>query len=59
VSFQKEITLQPSEQRQIDIPYPDATGTIRIRLTSRSGFRPSDTPPAMDARYLGAFVEVR
>jgi len=59
VSFQKEITLQPSEQRQIDIPYPDATGTIRVSLTSRSGFRPSDTPPAMDARYLGAFVEVR
>lgn len=59
LGFQKEVALQPSEQRQIDIPYPDSTATIRISLSSRSGFRPSDTPPALDARFLGAVVEVR
>lgn len=49
--------LASFEGRDLRLPAPD-DGRIRLRVTSSSGFRPSDVGPGADARYLGARIIV-
>jgi hypothetical protein len=51
------ISLAPGEMRSTALA-ADATGVVRLRLTSASGFRPSDRGEP-DGRYLGVRVEIK
>lgn len=56
---QFEIALGPGEEREIALRAPPGSGAD-IRITSRSGFRPSEQEPGnRDLRYLGCWVEIR
>jgi hypothetical protein len=51
------LPLAPSESRAIAVPL-SADGAVEVRLTSPSGFRPSEVGPSRDTRYLGVRVEI-
>jgi hypothetical protein len=56
-SRQEKLTLAPAESRTVNV---DMTrdGSALVRLTSPSGFRPSDDGASQDRRYLGVRVKV-
>jgi hypothetical protein len=51
-------SLRPSEERVVDLPVGDQTGTVRLRVISPAGFRPSDSPTG-DRRLLGVWIQPR
>jgi hypothetical protein len=54
------VTLAPGEERDVRVPIDSPRNAALIRLTSSSGFRPSETEPGnRDARFLGVYVRVR
>jgi len=50
--------LGPFETRSLPVS-ADADGHLRVRVSSSSGFRPSDTGAGEDTRYLGVWVMLR
>jgi hypothetical protein len=56
----QELTLGPGEERQVTLPHTPDGRPLRVRITSRNGFRPSTTEPgSADLRYLGCWVDMR
>jgi hypothetical protein len=55
-----ELTLGAGEQRVMLLPKRNRGPSRLVRITSRSGFRPSQAEPgSADLRYLGCWVEGR
>jgi hypothetical protein len=55
----QQFTLGPGEERLLDLSKVPAKA-VRVRITSRSGFRPvALDPKSTDLRYLGCWFEVR
>jgi hypothetical protein len=50
-------TLSPLESREVEVTLR-ADRPVRVRITSRAGFRPSDTEGSADTRFLGVWVEL-
>lgn len=50
------LPLRPDEERSVSIPVA-ADGVVRLRISSESGFRPSDAPNG-DQRFLGVWVRI-
>jgi hypothetical protein len=55
----RRLALSPGEEVALTLPVEDPAGTLRLRITSASGFRPSDLSTSRDERYLGVWVGVR
>jgi hypothetical protein len=54
------LDLQPSEERQMNLPIADSRPGAFVRIESEGGFRPIDVEPgSRDSRYLGVWVEFR
>ena len=54
-SEEQTITMQPNEERSLAVAVQAADGIVRLRISSDSGFRPSDLPTG-DRRYLGVWT---
>jgi len=55
-----ELTLGASEERVVPLPKRNRGSALLVRITSRSGFRPSQAEPgSTDLRYLGCWIESR
>jgi hypothetical protein len=58
--WRQVVTLAPGEERDVRVPIDPSRNAALLRLTSSSGFRPSETEPGnRDARFLGVYVRVR
>ena len=56
----RELTLDPGEEQLVNLPARQDRKTIRVRVRSETGFRPSAIDPSnMDLRYLGCWLETR
>ncbi len=56
----RDLTVGPGEEQMLAWPQSAGRPFVRLRIRSRSGFRPSTTEPgSTDQRYLGCWVEVR
>ena len=56
----QELMLGAGEERLVSLPQAQDKQSLRLRITSQSGFRPSTTDPgSTDLRYLGCWVEIR
>jgi hypothetical protein len=53
----RQVDLSPNQGFEVDVPA--SSSGVGIRVTSRSGFRPSDSGGSEDRRYLGIRVTVR
>jgi hypothetical protein len=54
------LSLARGEEREVSLPVDPARGAVRLRVVSRSGFRPSEVDPkSNDRRFLGAWIEPR
>jgi hypothetical protein len=51
------MTLRASEIRRLEIPLPDGQA-VRLRISSPSGFTPSDVGSSRDRRFLGVRVRM-
>ena len=51
--------LAPQEERAIDLLHGGPRDIVRVQIQSAAGFRPADSGPTGDTRYLGVWVEVR
>ncbi len=57
--WRDELRLGPGEERTVQVPSNQAAGATWLRITSSSGFTPSQTDSqSRDARHLGVFVKV-
>ena len=57
--WRDELKLAPNEERQLSVPSSRASPATLVRLSTTSGFRPSDVDPSnRDRRYLGVWVKV-
>lgn len=57
-SARADVSLPPGDERRLTYPIePD--GTLRLTITSRNGFRPSEISASADTRWLGVWIEVR
>jgi hypothetical protein len=57
--WRNELPLAPGEERRVQVPIDRGRGSVLIRFSVSSGFRPSEVDPASrDERYLGAWVKV-
>ena len=57
-AWRADVALKAGEERRIEVPL-DATGAAPLRISSKSGFRPSDVDGrSKDTRFLGVFVRV-
>ena len=55
----QELALAAGEQRELPLTSPDGRTVSTLRLTSASGFRPSQAEPGnTDLRHLGCWVEL-
>ena len=55
-----ELTLRPGEEQLVRLTNTHRRSSVRVRITSRNGFRPSTTEPgSTDLRYLGCWVETK
>lgn len=54
-SWTSTVSLSPGATLPLP-PIPPEAGAARVSITSRSGFRPSDTGSSADRRYLGVRV---
>jgi hypothetical protein len=58
-SWRAAFDLGPGEERFVDVPVDPAPGAALVRVTSSSGFRPSEVEPgSRDERFLGVWVQV-
>ena len=56
----RELMLGPGEEQLLAWPQTAGRPAVRVRIRSRSGFRPSTTEAgSTDQRYLGCWIEVR
>lgn len=56
-SWRDALTLQPGEERRVDIPIDGSRGSALVSIRSSAGFRPSEVDPASrDTRFLGVYV---
>ena len=54
----EELRLQPGEERQLEIPLAPGRSAALVSVTSRSGFRPSETVAgSRDQRFLGVWIK--
>lgn len=57
--WREEMRLAPGEERRLQVPMDHTRGATLFRLTTSSGFRPSDVNPgSRDTRYLGVWVKL-
>ena len=56
--WREALTLAPGEERGLEIPLDRARGATLVRVTSASGFRPSEVSSSRDERFLGVWVRV-
>ncbi len=57
--WREELTLNPGEERRVDVPLDPQRGAALIEFSVSSGFRPSEHDAASrDDRYLGAWIKV-
>ena len=57
--WREEMRLAPGEERRVQIPLDHSRGATLFRLTTSSGFRPSEVNPnSRDNRYLGVWVKL-
>ena len=52
------LSLQPDEERQVEVPVSEPDGILRLRIGSEAGFRPSEAITG-DRRYLGVRVQLK
>jgi hypothetical protein len=56
----RELTLGPGEEQLVRLMNAPSRSSVRVRITSPNGFRPSVTEPgSTDLRYLGCWVETK
>jgi hypothetical protein len=51
--------LAPRQESDIAVPVPPGTESLRMSITSPSGFRPIDVQEGTDARELGVWVALK
>lgn len=57
--WREEFRLGAGEERTVQVPSNQAAGATWLRITTSSGFTPSQVnPESRDNRYLGVFVKV-
>jgi hypothetical protein len=57
--WREELTLQPGEERRIDVPIDARRRSSLIRFSVSSGFRPSEVDAtSTDHRFLGVWIKV-
>ena len=57
--WREELRLGAGEERTIQVPSNQAAGATWLRITTSSGFTPSQvTPESRDNRYLGVWIQV-
>jgi hypothetical protein len=57
--WRSEATMEPGEERRIEVPLDIRRGATLVRFASSSGFRPSAVDPASrDHRFLGVWVKL-
>ena len=52
-AFRTTVPLAPSESHVVDVPLSDE-GVAAVRVSSQTGFRPSDSGGSQDTRFWGA-----
>jgi hypothetical protein len=52
------LALAPSEGRDVPLPQVGTGHGLHVRVQSPAGFRPSDTGPSEDRRYLGVWIAI-
>jgi hypothetical protein len=58
--WREPMTLAPGEVRNLEVPMDPRRGAALLRITTSTGFRPSEVEPgSTDTRVLGVWVEVR
>ena len=58
-SWRAAIDLAPREERFVDVPIDAAGRAALVRISSSSGFRPSEVEPgSRDGRFLGVWVRL-
>jgi hypothetical protein len=58
-SWRDAFDLGPGEERFVDVPVDPARRAALVRVTSSSGFRPSQVEPgSRDERFLGVWIQV-
>ena len=56
-AWRESVALKAGEERRVDVPIDPANGSALLKISSSSGFRPSEVNPASrDTRFLGVFV---
>jgi hypothetical protein len=57
--WREELSLQPGEERRIDVPIDASRGAALVSIRSTAGFRPSEVDPASrDSRWLGVYCRL-
>jgi hypothetical protein len=57
--WREALTLTPGEERTVKVPIAPGSPAALVRMTSASGFRPSEAVPgSRDQRFLGAWIKV-
>ena len=51
------VPLAPSESHVVDVPLSDE-GVAAVRVSSQTGFRPSDSGGSQDTRFLGVRLRI-
>jgi hypothetical protein len=58
--WREQWSLAPGEERDLSVPLDPRRGAVLLRITTSSGFRPSEVEPgSTDTRLLGAWLEIR
>ena len=59
-NWREYLILAPGEERLVALPFPPASGSLFVRVTSRHGARPSEYERgSLDTRFLGCWIETR
>ena len=57
--WREALTLAPGEERYLEVPVAPGRGAAMVTMTSRSGFRPSESVQgSRDERFLGVWVSI-
>lgn len=58
-SWRQALTLNPGEERHVDLPIDAAARAALVQIASSAGFRPSEhDPSSRDTRFLGVYMKI-
>jgi hypothetical protein len=58
-SWRQVLTLEPREERLLELPIDRERGALRLHVATSSGARPSEVESSDDRRLLGCWIETR